>query len=575
MKKTALSLLAFASAAVTASSQSVEDGVKLLYYQKNTSAIAALKKAVADKPKDPLAIYWLGQAYIANDVAGKVYLDSAKSLYQAKLTEGVNDPWLWIGMGHVELLTGGDLNAAKQKFEQAITTTTPTKGKHKNEENIDVLNAIGRANADGSSKEGDAQYGIDKLKRAVELMKADEKTKPNPDVYINLGTCYLKQGSDKGGEAVEAFREAFTADPANAQAAFRIGRIYQSQNNLESMNEWYGKAIAADAAFAPVYIAYFNYYKERDVNAAKEYLDKYVANADQDCETDFFVADYLFRAGKYQESLQRGQAMEAGPCKDFPKVQALYAFNYLRLNDSVKAKAAIEKYFTVADPALIEPEQYVLGGSVLKKFPGSEDAAASYFKKAQELDTALVNRIKYQDSIVSVYRKTKDSIKILDAVYTGFKMTPSPTNRDIFDLGDAALKAKKLDLSDSAYTLYIEKYPDQPYGYIGRVKVAQARDTTGAAAIGPMNNYISFLMKDTVKNGSTIGYYYALMGGYYANYASNLDSSILMFEKAVQYDPANSQYPAFLKQLTDARDKANRPRTQPAAKPKKAASGKK
>ena len=63
---------------------------------------------------------------------------------------------------------------------------------------------------------------------------------------------------------------------------------------------------------------YFNYYKEKDVNTAKEYLDKWVANADKDCETDYFVGDYLFRAGKYQESLQQAKNMEAGNCKNYP-----------------------------------------------------------------------------------------------------------------------------------------------------------------------------------------------------------------------------------------------------------------
>ena len=50
------------------------------------------------------------------------------------------------------------------------------------------------------------------------------------------------------------------------------------------------KQLAADPTYAPVYLDYFNYYTERDVNVAKEYLDKFVANADQDCDTDYFVA---------------------------------------------------------------------------------------------------------------------------------------------------------------------------------------------------------------------------------------------------------------------------------------------
>ena len=185
--------------------------------------------------------------------------------------------------------------------KQAITAT---KGKgRRGTNNPDILTAIGRAMADGSSQQGDPQYGIDKLKEAATLDKT------NPAIDILLGICYLKQGSDKGGAAVEAFTDATRRNPQYAEAYFRIGRIYESQNNTQYMNEWFGKAIAADPAYAPVYIEYFNYYKDRDVNAAKEYLDKYVANADQDCATEYFVADYLYRAGKFQESLDKAKSM--------------------------------------------------------------------------------------------------------------------------------------------------------------------------------------------------------------------------------------------------------------------------
>jgi len=564
MKKTALTLLTIGFAAVSAFSQTVEDGIKFLYYEKNNSAIAALKKVVADKPKDAQAIYWLGQAYLNSE-----FIDSAKNLYQAKLGEGVNDPWLWVGSGHVELMSGGDVNAAKQKFEQAITASTPTKGKSKNIPDAGILTAIGRANADGSSKQGDPQYGVDKLKQALDIDKT------NPDIPVQLGLCYLKQGSDKGGEAVEAFREALTRNPNYAQADYRIGRVYQSQNNLEAMNEWYGKAIAADPAFAPVYLTYFRYYSERDVNVAKEYLDKYVANADPDCKTDFFVADYLFRAGKYQESLAKAKQMEAGPCKTFPLLNILYAYNYQRTNDTAQAKTYVEKFFATADSATIEPDHYLLAASVLKRFPGSEETAAGYLQRAIANDTSAVNKGKYMDSIAAIYRKAGMTDKLVEVLQQNLAMTPHPGKRDIYDLGTAALAAKKFDIANQMFTRYRDTFPDEVFGYKGLADVAQAEDSTLTKAVTPINDYINFMMKDTTKNGSRIAYYHAILGGYYANTASNIDSSIAQFEQAVQFDPSNTQYQGYLKQLQTVKENANKPKkTSPAAKPKKTTKGK-
>src|ERR1044072_4501806 len=100
--------------------------------------------------------------------------------------------------------------------------------------------------ATAGTQAGDPTYGIDKLKQATQI---DPK---NPDIFINLGMCYLKLGGDHGGEAFEAFRQATVIDPQYARGYYRIGRVYQSQRNKESMDEWYGKAISSVPTFGPV-----------------------------------------------------------------------------------------------------------------------------------------------------------------------------------------------------------------------------------------------------------------------------------------------------------------------------------
>lgn len=525
MKKTVLTLLAISLTTAMIMAQSVEDGIKFLYYQKNKSAKDALQKIVNDKPKDALAIYWLGQAFLDNEE-----IAAAKAVYQKALTDGVNDPWIWVGMGHVETLEGADINTVKQKFEQAITATTATKGKNKGNPDPNILAAIGRACADGSSKHGDPQYGIDKLKQAVEL----DKTATEP--YISLGICYLKLGGEHGGEAVEAFREATVRNPQYAAGYFRIGYIYQSQNNTEAMNEWFGKAIAADAAYAPVYFQYFNYYKDKDVNAAKEFLDKYVQYADKDCKTDYFVADYLFRAGKYQESLDKGKAMESGECKDFPLLYALYAYNYDRLGDSVTAKASIEKFLTLATGTQVEPEHYVLAAKIAAKFPGSEEQAVSYIEKAIALDTNKVNKVNFANTAASLLGAAKKyqqqlqwSIKAI-----GFK-GEAPSESEFYRLSQAAAAAisgtndtlaiaSLYPTADSITNAYITAYPDKPQGYSYRVLIAKKadRDSTKGYAIAPIEQYNTFLAKDVATNKKTIftNDYYLLI--YYTQYVKDI-----------------------------------------------------
>ncbi|MBC7587988.1 MAG: tetratricopeptide repeat protein, partial [Chitinophagaceae bacterium] len=378
MKKSVSLVLASLLAVVFVSAQNVADGIRYITYGKGKSATETLQKAYNANSKDPLTIYWYGQALLSKEPADT---KGAKALYQKALQEGVNDAWIWVGLGHVELLEGGDMNAAKQKFEQAITATMETKGKNKGKANADILTAIGRANADGGSKIGDPNYAIEKLKQAGEINKT------NPDIYVYMGILYQKIGGEMGGEAVKAYNEAISRDPKNASAMWNIGKVYSSQNNKELMEQYFGNAIAADPSFPQAYLSWFTYYQNRDINKAKDYLDKYIQYADKDCQTDYFYANYLFKAGKYQESLDKTKGMDAGDCKTYMMMPILYAFNYDRLGDSLQAKSYLEKFFAVVPLDKIEPIHYELAVKVFSKFPGSEAATAAYLQKAIDNDT--------------------------------------------------------------------------------------------------------------------------------------------------------------------------------------------
>ena len=131
MKKNVALMIAALFASHFLSAQ-LSEGIKMLNYEKQKSARDILQKLYNANPKDPQAIYWLGQGLLAGNgtnVPTKEEIASAKALYQKGLQEVGSDPWLLVGMGHVELWEGGDLNSVKQKFEQAITASTESKGK--------------------------------------------------------------------------------------------------------------------------------------------------------------------------------------------------------------------------------------------------------------------------------------------------------------------------------------------------------------------------------------------------------------------------------------------------------------
>jgi Flp pilus assembly protein TadD len=537
------------------SAQSVTDGIKYLNYYKNKSALQTMQKAYEANAKDVNTIYWYGQALLAND-----NIKGAKEAYQKALQEGINDPMIWIGMGHVELMEGGDINAAKQKFEQAITATTETKGKNRNKPNAVILNAIGRANADGGSKIGDPNYAIDKLKQAGELDKL------TAEIFVNMGILYQKLGGEMGGEAVKAYTEATLRDPKNADAFWHIGKIYASQGNKDMLEQYYNNAIAADPMYPNSYLGLFEYYQNRDISKAKEYLDKYIQYADKDCKTDFYYADYLFKAGKNQESLEKAKAMEAGECKTFPLLPILFAYNYDRLGDSIQAKAAIENFFATAPFEKIESAHYELAIKVMSKFPGSEMKTAAYLQKAIDNDTTKANKLVYLKQGADMFGKVKIFTEQLKWLKNYNELKGTLSEIDHYSITNAAYASKDYTATVQYAKSYIAAFPDKPNGYAYNARAAKALDTTTnpGIALEALALQNDFYAKDTEKNkkGLIANYYYTMI--YYADKQKDYEKAIEFCDKILVLIPGDAEMTNIRNTLsTRLTNKTNPPAKQP------------
>ncbi|MCE3282916.1 MAG: tetratricopeptide repeat family protein [Chitinophagaceae bacterium] len=557
MKKISLLMLSFL-VVIAAMSQNVNEGIKQLYYQKNNTAKQTLQKAVDANPTDATAIYWLGQAHLTGAVPD---IDAAKAVYQKALNSGVNQPMVWVGMGHVALLQG-QKNEARQHFEAAITASLDRKKNPSGQ----VLAAIGRANADGASNIGDPLYGIEKLTKAAELVKND------PEIYINMGILYQKLGGERGGDAVQAYNNALAIDPRNAKALFRIGRIYESQNNQALFDRYYSNAVTADPQYTPTYLALYDHYKDKDVTKALGYLQEFNKYAEPNPENEYFMADYLFRAGKYQESLTLSRQLEAKyGLKALPMLNVLYAYNYDRLGDSVQAKTNIEKYFASAKQADVLADFYMLAGTILSKFPGSEEAASGYFEKAFVADSLK------RPVTISVASEAFKKAQKYDLQYNWFKrglaLKPQLSEYDHYTLNDVSFRSAAYQrVFDSLAPAYIAAFPDKPQGYAFHVRAAKALDSTGVLglAIEPINKQNEYLVKDTAKNRKAIylNYYYQLL--YYGEKAKVLDlpKAIGLTEKMMALYPTGTEEFTFAETTNRALQRTlerqrNPPRTNP------------
>jgi tetratricopeptide (TPR) repeat protein len=180
------------------------------------------------------------------------------------------------------------------------------------------------------SKYGDPNYAIEKLKIATGIKKFKD-----PAVYVYMGDAYRRLMD--GGNAQTAYQSALNLDPNYARASYRIGKIYQTQgpNQEEIYMRYFNEAIAKDPAYGPVYKNLSDLYYNTDVTKSAMYLDKYLANTDEDPKNCYYRASMKYAQGLFQEAVTMADQCIAASPNAYSKLYGIQAYAYNRLGDSV------------------------------------------------------------------------------------------------------------------------------------------------------------------------------------------------------------------------------------------------
>jgi Flp pilus assembly protein TadD len=526
--RTTLGLMAFALAiSGSLSAQSVAEARKLMYYERFQSARDMLQKVVASNPADAEAVYWLAQAEF-----GLYNPAGAKAVLQKGL-DGANSghPLLLAGMGQVEL-TEGKVNDARQRFETALSLA---KGKE-----VSIIAAIGRANLE---KSGDAAYGIEKLKIATAIYDAQKKGTKDPYVYMLLGDSYRKLMD--GGNAVTSYENALLADPKYAAAKYRIAKVYLTQGNeqREIFLKNFEEAIALDPAFAPAYYDLYTFYFSRDVYKSTDYFNKYKANADSGPALDYEEASLLYASSEFDKAIDKAaQLLAAQGDKADARLFRLQAYSYDKKGDSVKTVELLEKFFSLARPDQILPENYVVMAINCAKFPSRQVQVDEYFGKAIESDTALKNKIDYTRKAANFFKGVKNQPKSAEWFTRVLTVNPNPGKADIYNAGFENFRAGIFQRSDSIFKLYSAKYPDEVYGYYWSFRALSVIDSTmeQGLAVPDCQLFIERADKDRVKNKNTLVIALGYMAGYTANVKKDYMGAVVFLDKLLEVDPTNA-----------------------------------
>jgi tetratricopeptide (TPR) repeat protein len=479
----------------------------------------------------------------------------AQDLYSKALQTNGNAPLLLAGMGGVELRFGKAADA-KTHFETAVSLS---KGK-----DINVLNAIADNSVDAPA--GDAQYAIEKLTQATQV-----KNFHQAETYVLMGDAYRKLVD--GGNAVQSYQKALTIDPKDAEAKYKIGKIYETQNNPEFYLPAYTDAIALDANYAPAYYAlYTHYFNHGDADKAAENLNKYVAVSDPSPENDYDVITLAFLAKKYDDAISQSKAkISSLGDKAYPKYYLLIAYSYDAKGDSVNAKDFLTQYFAKQKPDALSSADYKFLGKVQSEFPSDSAAAIVSYTKAIDMDTVVANKLAIiKDAAASAKAKGQ---KVAYAYWlgVGFPFIKAPVNTDVYNLGIANYQAGLYKTSDSVFCqVYETKYPDEIYGYLwcARSKTAED-DSIGSqglaveanAKLAEVGRRLDSTAKvagsaDSTKYKNQVINAYSQLAGYYNNIKKDRDNAMLYLHKILEVDPGNADATKFIKILDEAAKRA-------------------
>jgi Putative Zn-dependent protease, contains TPR repeats len=505
--------------------QSIDDGKRFLYYERYNSAKDIFNKLLTANPNNVEAAYWLGQVYLGQEGADNT--NAAKALYQKTLNANPNSPLMLVGMGEIALLENNTAEA-RNRFETAISLT---KGKDYN-----VLNAIARANVD--VKAGDAPYAIEKIKSIPE-------NKRTAEIWTTLGDAYRKMTD--GANAQLSYQSALAVDPNYARASFMIGRIYQTQGTSQEQYymRYYNEAMTKDPKYAPVYGWLQEYYYRRDVNKAREYLDKYIAVSDPDNKNCYYQASFLYASGKNQEAITKAdQCLAQGGPNAYPKLYGIKAYAYDKAGDSLNAKNAFESLFQKLPADQLGPKDYSTYGKTLLKFPGSEAQAGTYIEKAIALDSLEADKIDDISSIAQSYLASKNYLEAGNWYRRVLTVKQNFGKVDLYNAGYNFYKGGDYKTADSIFNVYAEKYPTDVFGWFMRARASEGLDSTGANGLAkPYYEKVIQLTdtavdKEKVKSQLISAYKY--MVAYYYNVKNDRTTALQYTDKILALDPADA-----------------------------------
>lgn len=520
----------------SALAQTVPDAKKYIYYERYKSAEAVLQNIVKTEPANAEAWYLLSKAHLnAGDPAPLQHV-----LTQSMATLK-GEPFYQVAYGNL-LLSTGNKDSARYYFDQALDKTR--------EKNPGILSAVAEAHI--TAKAGDANYAVQLLDKAI------DRDKKNPALYTLLGDAYRKLGN--GSEAYKTYTIALEKDNKNAAALYRMGKIFISQKNPEMYLKYFNQVLEADSNYAPaLYEMYYHYYFT-DAQKALQYFQQYVAKSDVDKNNDVLYTDLLYLNKQYQAAINKAQQLLNQHNGDsMPRLYKLMAYSYLGTKDTASAMTNMNLYFSKEVDSNKVVKDFEIMADLYATVDGKEDSAIAYYLKTVNMAKENPDKFQFYKKLAGLYKGQKDYLNQAQWLGMYYQDNPKATNIDLFNWGIAHFKGEAYVQADTVFGTYIQKYPEQAFGYYWRARTNSLMDSTmeKGIAIPWYNQLITLLEKDPTNktNKKWLIEAYGYLAAYETNQVKDYKTATENLKKILAIDPENKdahQYISILEKKLSA-----------------------
>jgi tetratricopeptide (TPR) repeat protein len=281
----------------------------------------------------------------------------------------------------------------------------------------------------------------------------------------------------------------------------------------------------------------------------------------------YYRTTIKYAQGLFAESISQAEScIAAGGTNPDPRLYGIIGYGKDKLNDSVGAKSAFEKFFQLQKPEKIGPTDNIKYALLLLKFPGNEALAGILIDKAVAADSTEAGKLTLLKAIVAVFDVQKNYAASADWYKKILDVKKNPTKTDIFNTANNYSRSGNYQAAIDNWNIYTAKYPNETYGYY-MTAVTQAKiDTsmTMGLAVPSYQKVIDIAeaqwATDSVKVKSHLlnSYKYFIM--YSNNVLKDKKAASAYCDKYLAKEPSDEEVAGF-KKIFDA---APAPRTAPA-----------